>query len=254
MNTRWQREPCVLLLNGTFIWLVTFPCSSLVYQPKALFVGETPSRPRITPVLCYFLYKVLFPRPCDSLFARRYYILTLTPSAPCLSFSLSSLVCLDIGSWLQLFGFQLHNVVPGFPKPDVGRLEQTYELMKTQTKTQNWDSSKVSPSTVLYDAVFLVVVVFLCYHYRYPELTNNLAGRRRAQGFFLFFFFSWQQTLLRTQLCALPTGEITLELSAPYLFALSVPVRAGGSRRVEQNLRTARDEKLCGVLLVCNRN
>lgn len=31
MNTGWQREPCVLLLNGTFIWLVTFPCSSLVY-------------------------------------------------------------------------------------------------------------------------------------------------------------------------------------------------------------------------------
>uniref|UniRef100_A0A674NRX2 Teneurin-2 n=1 Tax=Takifugu rubripes TaxID=31033 RepID=A0A674NRX2_TAKRU len=47
----------------------------------------------------------------------------------------------DIGSWLQLFGFQLHNVVPGFSKPEVGRLEQTYELMKTQT--QNWDSSKV---------------------------------------------------------------------------------------------------------------
>ncbi|KAF3838050.1 hypothetical protein F7725_009818 [Dissostichus mawsoni] len=49
----------------------------------------------------------------------------------------------DIGSWLQLFGFQLHNVVPGFPKPEVGRMEQTYELMKTQTKTQDWDSSKV---------------------------------------------------------------------------------------------------------------
>uniref|UniRef100_A0A3B5M1J6 EGF-like domain-containing protein n=1 Tax=Xiphophorus couchianus TaxID=32473 RepID=A0A3B5M1J6_9TELE len=25
----------------------------------------------------------------------------------------------DIGRWLQLFGFQLHNVVPGFPKPEV---------------------------------------------------------------------------------------------------------------------------------------
>ncbi|XP_019739458.1 teneurin-1 [Hippocampus comes] len=49
----------------------------------------------------------------------------------------------DIGSWLQLFGFQLHNVVPGFPKPEISRLEQTYELMKTQTKTQDWDSSKV---------------------------------------------------------------------------------------------------------------
>ncbi|KAI4886913.1 hypothetical protein NFI96_030427, partial [Prochilodus magdalenae] len=49
----------------------------------------------------------------------------------------------DIGSWLQLFGFQLHNVVPGFPKPDVAGIEQTYEMMKTQTKTQDWDSSKV---------------------------------------------------------------------------------------------------------------
>ncbi|XP_046872433.1 teneurin-1-like isoform X2 [Hypomesus transpacificus] len=49
----------------------------------------------------------------------------------------------DIGSWLQLFGFQLHNVVPGFPKPEVGSLEQAYELMKTQTRTQDWDSSKV---------------------------------------------------------------------------------------------------------------
>ncbi|XP_076149042.1 teneurin-1-like isoform X1 [Alosa pseudoharengus] len=49
----------------------------------------------------------------------------------------------EIGSWLQLFGFQLHNVVPGFPKPDAAGMEQTYELMKMQTKTQDWDSSKV---------------------------------------------------------------------------------------------------------------
>uniref|UniRef100_A0A8B9KA72 Teneurin transmembrane protein 1 n=1 Tax=Astyanax mexicanus TaxID=7994 RepID=A0A8B9KA72_ASTMX len=49
----------------------------------------------------------------------------------------------DIGSWLQLFGFQLHNIVPGFPKPDVAGMEQTYEMMKTQTKTQDWDASKV---------------------------------------------------------------------------------------------------------------
>ncbi|KAL2077775.1 hypothetical protein ACEWY4_027279 [Coilia grayii] len=49
----------------------------------------------------------------------------------------------DIGSWLQLFGFQLHNVVPGFPKPDASGMEQTYELTKMQTKTQDWDASKV---------------------------------------------------------------------------------------------------------------
>ncbi|KAF7707190.1 teneurin-1-like isoform X3 [Silurus meridionalis] len=49
----------------------------------------------------------------------------------------------DIGSWLQLFGFQLHNVVPGFPKPDMESAEQNYEMMKTQTKTQDWDTSIV---------------------------------------------------------------------------------------------------------------
>lgn len=69
----------------------------------------------------------------DALFAPHIHMVTRSASV---------LVCADIGSWLQLFGFQLHNVVPGFSKPEVGRLEQTYELMKTQT--QNWDSSKVS--------------------------------------------------------------------------------------------------------------
>ncbi|XP_078268670.1 teneurin-1 isoform X1 [Rhinoraja longicauda] len=49
----------------------------------------------------------------------------------------------DIGSWLELFGFQLHNVVPGFPKPEMNVMEATYELMKTQTRTQDWDPSKV---------------------------------------------------------------------------------------------------------------
>uniref|UniRef100_A0A3P9HJX5 Teneurin transmembrane protein 1 n=1 Tax=Oryzias latipes TaxID=8090 RepID=A0A3P9HJX5_ORYLA len=49
-----------------------------------------------------------------------------------------------ISSWLQLFGIKLHNVVPGFPKPEVGKMEQTYELMNTQTKTQDWDSSKMA--------------------------------------------------------------------------------------------------------------
>lgn len=52
--------------------------------------------------------------------------------------------CADISSWLQLFGFQLHNVVPGFPKPKVENTEQTYEMMATQIRTQTWDTSKVS--------------------------------------------------------------------------------------------------------------
>ncbi|XP_069895865.1 teneurin-1 isoform X2 [Dipodomys merriami] len=48
----------------------------------------------------------------------------------------------DIGSWLELFGFQLHNVLPGFPKPELENLELTYELLQLQTKTQEWDPGK----------------------------------------------------------------------------------------------------------------
>uniref|UniRef100_A0A8D0H4F4 Teneurin-1 n=1 Tax=Sphenodon punctatus TaxID=8508 RepID=A0A8D0H4F4_SPHPU len=48
----------------------------------------------------------------------------------------------DIGSWLELFGFQLHNVLPGFPKPEIDTLETTYELLQLQTKTQEWDPGK----------------------------------------------------------------------------------------------------------------
>uniref|UniRef100_A0A8B9X235 Teneurin-1 n=1 Tax=Bos mutus grunniens TaxID=30521 RepID=A0A8B9X235_BOSMU len=46
----------------------------------------------------------------------------------------------DIGSWLELFGFQLHNVLPGFPKPELENLE--LELLQLQTKTQEWDPGK----------------------------------------------------------------------------------------------------------------
>ncbi|XP_049974791.1 teneurin-1 isoform X2 [Alexandromys fortis] len=49
----------------------------------------------------------------------------------------------DIGSWLELFGFQLHNVLPGFPKPELENLDLTYELLQLQTKTQEWDPGKV---------------------------------------------------------------------------------------------------------------
>uniref|UniRef100_A0A8C6D0Z9 Teneurin-1 n=1 Tax=Moschus moschiferus TaxID=68415 RepID=A0A8C6D0Z9_MOSMO len=48
----------------------------------------------------------------------------------------------DIGSWLELFGFQLHNVLPGFPKPELENLDLTYELLQLQTKTQEWDPGK----------------------------------------------------------------------------------------------------------------
>ncbi|XP_013919217.1 PREDICTED: teneurin-1 [Thamnophis sirtalis] len=48
----------------------------------------------------------------------------------------------DIGSWLELFGFQLHNVLPGFPKPEMDTVDTTYELLQLQTKTQEWDPGK----------------------------------------------------------------------------------------------------------------
>ncbi|MBN3292063.1 TEN4 protein, partial [Polypterus senegalus] len=48
----------------------------------------------------------------------------------------------DVNSWLLTFGFQLYNVIPGYPKPDTDAMEPSYELISTQMKTQEWDSSK----------------------------------------------------------------------------------------------------------------
>ncbi|XP_060682601.1 teneurin-4 isoform X6 [Hemiscyllium ocellatum] len=48
----------------------------------------------------------------------------------------------DVNSWLLTFGFQLHNVIPGYPKPETSSMEPSYELHNTQMKTQQWDSSK----------------------------------------------------------------------------------------------------------------
>ncbi|XP_051048221.1 teneurin-4 [Phodopus roborovskii] len=48
----------------------------------------------------------------------------------------------DVNSWLLTFGFQLHNVIPGYPKPDTDAMEPSYELVHTQMKTQEWDNNK----------------------------------------------------------------------------------------------------------------
>uniref|UniRef100_A0A8C3M142 Teneurin-4 n=1 Tax=Chrysolophus pictus TaxID=9089 RepID=A0A8C3M142_CHRPC len=53
----------------------------------------------------------------------------------------------DVNSWLLTFGFQLHNVIPGYPKPDMDAMEPSYELIHTQMKTQEWDNSKVIHTT-----------------------------------------------------------------------------------------------------------
>lgn len=54
-----------------------------------------------------------------------------------------SLSSLDVNSWLVTFGFQLYNVIPGYHKPNTESMEPSYELVRTQIKTQEWDSTKV---------------------------------------------------------------------------------------------------------------
>ncbi|XP_071773639.1 teneurin-4 isoform X6 [Centroberyx gerrardi] len=48
----------------------------------------------------------------------------------------------DVNSWLVTFGFQLYNVIPGYRKPNTDAMEPSYELVRTQIKTQEWDSTK----------------------------------------------------------------------------------------------------------------
>uniref|UniRef100_A0A3B4YN06 Teneurin-4 n=1 Tax=Seriola lalandi dorsalis TaxID=1841481 RepID=A0A3B4YN06_SERLL len=48
----------------------------------------------------------------------------------------------DVNSWLVTFGFQLYNVIPGYRKPSTETMEPSYELVSTQIKTQEWDSTK----------------------------------------------------------------------------------------------------------------
>ncbi|XP_023817817.1 teneurin-4 isoform X1 [Oryzias latipes] len=48
----------------------------------------------------------------------------------------------DVNSWLVTFGFQLYNVIPGYHKPNTEAIEPSYELVRTQIKTQEWDSTK----------------------------------------------------------------------------------------------------------------
>lgn len=52
----------------------------------------------------------------------------------------------DVNSWLVTFGFQLYNVIPGYRKPNTEAMEPSYELVTTQIKTQEWDSTRVRPA------------------------------------------------------------------------------------------------------------
>ncbi|XP_039204686.1 teneurin-1 isoform X4 [Crotalus tigris] len=84
----------------------------------------------------------------------------------------------DIGSWLELFGFQLHNVLPGFPRPGMGTLDTTYELLQLQTKTQEWDPGKHnhpkhSPSDQRHNLCSLTCEKYDMLFCLYEELFSN---------------------------------------------------------------------------------
>lgn len=55
---------------------------------------------------------------------------------PCLTLSFSKLISLlsavDVKSWLVMFGFQLSNIIPGFPRHSLYFVEPPYELQATQ--------------------------------------------------------------------------------------------------------------------------
>lgn len=52
----------------------------------------------------------------------------------CLSLSplISLLSTVDVKSWLVMFGFQLSNIIPGFPRHSLYFVEPPYELQATQ--------------------------------------------------------------------------------------------------------------------------
>lgn len=80
----------------------------------------------------------------------------------------------DVNSWLVTFGFQLYNVIPGYRKPSTESMEPSYELVRTQIKTQEWDSTKVNlslspiPSFTLPQITYFTLV---------PSSPTSLANR-----------------------------------------------------------------------------
>lgn len=45
---------------------------------------------------------------------------------------ISLLSAVDVKSWLVMFGFQLSNIIPGFPRHSLYFVEPPYELQATQ--------------------------------------------------------------------------------------------------------------------------
>lgn len=90
----------------------------------------------------------------------------------------------DVNSWLLTFGFQLHNVIPGYPKPDMDAMEPSYELIHTQMKTQEWDNSKVIHATsfsIVDICVTLLSIASGCNAHCKNKYQSALADSPRSQ-------------------------------------------------------------------------
>lgn len=58
----------------------------------------------------------------------------------------------DVNTWLVVFGFHLHNSIPGFPRPNSGMTRVSYELDKSEI----WDNLPVGPEIIICIYLFSV--------------------------------------------------------------------------------------------------
>lgn len=59
----------------------------------------------------------------------------------------------DVNTWLVVFGFHLHNSIPGFPVPKSGMTRVSYELAKSEI----WDNLPVCPDIRVLMYLFMYV-------------------------------------------------------------------------------------------------
>ncbi|XP_067838635.1 teneurin-3 isoform X6 [Heptranchias perlo] len=106
----------------------------------------------------------------------------------------------DVNSWLLTFGFQLHNVIPGFPVPRQGLEEPSYELLKSQ----EWDDvpflSGVQQTVARQAKAFMGLG-------KMPEIQ---IGRRQASGEKPWLWFATVKSLVgKGVMLAVSQGKVT---------------------------------------------